>query len=74
MKKKLYLIEKYLIDGNGMYHLVQNVRYDNYMKKLYLEDAKRKGYKYDRKKKEYISSEPTESCCSYSIIVSSYYI
>ncbi len=72
---KRFLIELYVIDGLGGYHLEESHRYDVNAKNQYLAQKRREGYKWDRAKKEYLKEpEPCESVYGYSICVTSYFI
>lgn len=53
--KTMFLIEKYVIYGNGTWSLTSTQRLNEYDKRKVLTDAKSKGYEFDRKEKAYIA-------------------
>ena len=51
----MFLIEVYVIYGNGTWSLIDTMRFDMYDKRKYITYAKKVGYKYNRKEKAYIA-------------------
>lgn len=67
---KMYIIEKYAVYQDGGYRFMSFVQGDESMKRQYLANARKEGYKYNRKKMEYVlkASQASEED-HYSLIV-----